>query len=120
MASYIWRFVEFDENGEGIKKGWIPKPKGRSAKSASVHMDLDSFVSPIDGTVISSRPLLEEHNRRHGVTNDLDSLREKTANEMARARNISPYGTKKQRIEAIRDSIERVSSSGYRREQNYE
>ena len=54
------------------------------------------------------------------MTNDLDSLREKTANEMARANNISPYGTKKQRIEAIRDSIERVSSSGYRREQNYE
>jgi len=115
MTAYVWRFVEFDEAGEGTKKGWVPKPKGRAAQSASVHMDMDSFVSPIDGTVISSRPVLEEHNRRHGVTNDLDNLREKTAREMARAGNITPEGSRKERIETIRNSIERASYSGYRR-----
>lgn len=117
MTSYVWRFVEFDAAGEGTKKGWIEKPKKAvvGTRSAAIHMDLDSFVSPIDGTVISSRPGLVEHNRRHGVTNDLDSLKEKTSREMARAGNIKAAGTKKERVAGIRNAIERASSSGYHR-----
>ena len=33
---------------------------------------LKEFVSPIDGTVISSRAKLAAHNKRHGVTNSAD------------------------------------------------
>lgn len=32
--------------------------------------EIEPFKSPLDGTVISSRKQLEEHNRRHGVTQD--------------------------------------------------
>ena len=35
--------------------------------SAAVHGDIDAFVSPIDGTVISDRKQLREHNKRNGV-----------------------------------------------------
>ena len=35
--------------------------------SPAVHGDIDSFVSPIDGTVISDRKQLREHNKRNGV-----------------------------------------------------
>jgi|TARA_R110000796_G_scaffold134980_1_gene251098 MFS superfamily sulfate permease-like transporter len=116
MTAYVWRFVEFDEAGEGTKKGWIEKPKRAMDRSAAIHMDVDAFVSPIDGTIISSRPVLVEHNRRHGVTNDLDSLKEKTSREMARAGNIKAGGTRKERVAEIRNAIERASSSGYHRE----
>ena len=38
-----------------------------SGSSAAIHGDIDSFVSPIDGTVISDRKQLREHNKRNGV-----------------------------------------------------
>ena len=34
--------------------------------------DIEPFVSPIDQTVIGSRPQLEAHNKRHNVTNTAD------------------------------------------------
>lgn len=34
--------------------------------------DIEPFVSPVDGTVITGRKALREHNRRHGVTNAAD------------------------------------------------
>ena len=34
---------------------------------ASVHGDIASFVSPVDGTVISDRKQLREHNKRNNV-----------------------------------------------------
>jgi hypothetical protein len=35
----------------------------------AIHGDLTSFVSPIDGTVISDRKQYDEHCKRHGVVN---------------------------------------------------
>lgn len=40
--------------------------------SVQIMEDIKPFVSPIDKTVISSRPHLEAHNRKHGVTNIAD------------------------------------------------
>lgn len=72
----------------------------------------EPLVSPIDGSRIRNRQQLVEHNRRHGVTNDLDSLREKSQ----RSLNKTPYtGTKAERTAAIVDAIERTQSSGYSR-----
>lgn len=36
-------------------------------KSAAVHRGMQPFVSPVDGTLISSKRGLAEHNKRHGV-----------------------------------------------------
>ena len=35
----------------------------------AIHGDIAPFVSPIDGTVISDRRQLEEHNKRNNVVN---------------------------------------------------
>lgn len=34
--------------------------------------DIEPFVSPVDGTVITGRKALREHNKRHNVTNAAD------------------------------------------------
>ena len=85
---------------------------------AFIRDDIQPYVSPIDGTVIGSRSAERQHNFRHGVSNDIDSLREKT-----RRQNEQPVQTERDRHErklAIKDAIERVSSSGYSRKAQYE
>ena len=72
------------------------------------------YVSPIDGTVIKSRGGLAEHNKRHGVSNDLDHLRE----QAQKSNEKTPVGTVRERKLAIKDAIDRVSSSGFTRRKN--
>ena len=66
------------------------------------------YISPIDGSVIKSRGGLEEHNKRNGVSNDLDHLREQ-------AQRRPEDSSKQERKDAIADTIERMSSSGFNR-----
>ncbi len=40
-----------------------------SRNGAAVHGDIESFVSPVDGSVISDRKQLREHNIRNNVVN---------------------------------------------------
>ena len=59
---------------------WIQDPKTgklipkeeyvrEGPKSAYVQGDIEGFVSPVDGTVISDRRALREHNARNNVVN---------------------------------------------------
>ena len=73
------------------------------------------YVSPIDGSVIKSRGGLAEHNKRHGVSNDLDHLREQAQKSNQRDYEV---GSKHERKLAIKDAIERASSSGFTRRKN--
>lgn len=75
------------------------------------------IISPITGERIANRAQLRDHERRTGQTNDLDSLRQQTTRELNKKPNT---GTKHERKMAIRDSIERASSSGYNRKAQYE
>ena len=56
-------------NGVLYEKGIdeIPGDSGERGRSAAVMGDLDSFTSPIYGTVVSGRAGLREHCRRHDV-----------------------------------------------------
>lgn len=36
---------------------------------AAIHGPIEAFVSPVDGSVISDRRQLREHNKRHNVVN---------------------------------------------------
>lgn len=56
---------------------------GSGNRSATVMGDLESFTSPIDGTVVSGRAGLREHCKKHGVvpTADLKGLPFKQANQ---------------------------------------
>ena len=41
----------------------------RRATAGYVHGDIESFVSPVDGSVITDRKQLREHNKRNNVVN---------------------------------------------------
>ena len=68
--------------------------KRSAPQSAAVHLP-ESFVSPIDGTIIDSKGKLAAHNKRHGVSNDPDSLREK--NEAFKRQQNTPL-SKRERL----------------------
>jgi hypothetical protein len=55
-------------NEDGTSK-FVPADQAarRVDGSAAVQGDIESFVSPIDGTVISDRKQYREHMRKHGV-----------------------------------------------------
>jgi hypothetical protein len=56
----------------------IPKEEwhGQRSGGISIQGDLEPFVSPIDGRVISSRSHLRSHNSQHGVTDSRDYSQE--------------------------------------------
>ena len=39
----------------------------RTFRASAIHGDIQSFVSPVDGTVITDRKQLREHNKRNNV-----------------------------------------------------
>ncbi len=65
--------------------------------------DIEPFVSPVDGTTISGRAALREHNRLHNVTNVADF--ENEWRRKAKERNAMYSGDRgfdaKRRKEAI-------------------
>lgn len=52
---------------------WHEKyPEARTARSATVLGSFEEFRSPLDGSMISDRRQLANHNKKHGVTNVAD------------------------------------------------
>lgn len=90
----------------------------RASARVHIHVDHVDFVSPITGTRIRNNRELLEHNKKHGVSNDLDSLRDQTAK--ANAPKTESRETIHQRKLAIVDAIERASSSGFHRKVEYD
>ena len=80
--------------------------RSRVKDSHFIRLPFFGFISPIDGSGISSEKQLAEHNRKHGVTNDLDHLREQSQQRR-------PQESRAERREDIRDTMERMSSSGF-------
>ena len=58
-------------NEELGKSEFIPvdEAAARRDSGTAIHGPIESFVSPIDGSVISDRKQLREHNKRHNVVN---------------------------------------------------
>ncbi len=87
---------------------WEDKFGKEVRRSAMIMRDIESFVSPIDGTVITSRPKLEAHNKKHGVTNIADYSAghfEKSGIKLAKqARGQTPED-KKDRCELIEKTL---------------
>jgi hypothetical protein len=63
----------------------IPDDGAGLGRSAAVMGDLESFTSPIDGSVVSGRAGLREHCKKHGVvpTAELKGLPPKQAQHSA-------------------------------------
>lgn len=78
--------------------------------SAYVQGDIESFKSPIDGEVITTRKQLAEHNRRHGVTDSRDYSRgyiESRARQRHQKTIAQDSAGKRQRVNHIIEAIER-------------
>ena len=54
-------------NPETGKSEFIPVGKGHQQQAHAVHGDIEPFVSPIDGAVISDRKEYREHCKKHNV-----------------------------------------------------
>lgn len=65
--------------------------------------DIEPFVSPVDGSVITGRAALREHNKRHNVTNVADFKNEWAEKAKQRAQMFTgdPRFDAKRRKEAI-------------------
>jgi hypothetical protein len=86
----------------------IPKEEYRAASrdKGLIIGDIEPFKSPIDGTLITSRSKLRDHNKRHGVTNVQDYGPEWfTRKAKERADNLNGKNNVKERIDAIKQSI---------------
>lgn len=56
-------------NEDGTSRFVPVDEAARRADGVAIHGDIQAFVSPVDGSVISDRKQLREHNERHGVVN---------------------------------------------------
>lgn len=83
----------------------------RSSAHHFVQSDIEPFTSHVDGSHIRTRRDLVEHNKRNGVSNDPDSLKEQAqrANAPKRDSRAERYAKRM----AIKDAIERTQSSGF-------
>lgn len=83
---------------------------GDHHQAAFVQGDIETFKSPIDGSIISDRAHLREHNRKHGVT-DMRDYSPEYIKKRADARQQYLGGTtekaRRDRVNTIMESIER-------------
>lgn len=88
----------------------IPKEeyRGNNVRGPSIHVlpDITPIQSPIDGSVINTRPQLAAHNKRHNVTNSADYSPEFLAGK-AKERNLKATGMDKQSRQEKREYIAR-------------
>ena len=107
------RAAEYAEDGS-IKISCVEAVFEETFRGHYIQSSDVNFISHIDGTHLKSRRDLVNHNRQHGVSNDLDSLREQTAraNEPIRL-------SQRERKNNIADAYERASSSGFSRRVEY-
>ena len=95
-----------------MRKTWVQHPIThklipkedyvRPTNMHAIHGDIDPFISPVDGTVISSRKALQEHNRRHGVVSQAEMGNEGQA---ARQQREDYYAGRSHDTERRRDAI---------------
>jgi hypothetical protein len=75
------RFVQDPQTGRLVPREEYRRPQ----PVHGILPDIEAFVSPVDGRVISSRPRLREHNAEHGVAQHGDYGENNGAAYFARA-----------------------------------
>lgn len=99
------KYIQHPETGKLVPAEEYVRPR---SKSAYVMEDIKPFVSPVDGTVISSRPHLEAHNRRHGVTNSADYSKEYLKSRADQRVKQQTREGRQERVNLIRSALERA------------
>lgn len=93
---------------DGVKYEKGTEPRDNANEAHMVMEDIKPFISPIDGTEITSRPLRDAHMRQHGVTNSSDYSPEflhKRRLERERRMTGNTARDRAQRIELIKRAI---------------
>jgi hypothetical protein len=76
----------------------------------AIFEDIEPFISPITGKVVSSRSQLRQHNKEHGVTDSRDYSEkyfEKKARERQEAMNGRTAADRRDRINILREQFNR-------------
>jgi hypothetical protein len=89
------------------KQALVPIEEHRSDDHTMIMPDIEEFVSPVDGSVISSRSRLREHNRKYGVTNTSDYKEEWKKRAQDRADVFTGRADRRGRIEALKEAFEK-------------
>lgn len=93
---------------------WVSPEEWASENPTAAHRagyyiqpDIEPFVSPVDGRVITGRRALEAHNKRHNVTNVADFSDE--WRETTRQRNAERAArvAREQRIDVLRYAFDK-------------
>ena len=92
------RWIQCLETGKLIPAEEYVRPK---PKTHMVMGDIKPFISPIDRKPVTTRPQLEEHNRRHGVTNSADYPKEWVAERGKSIVRKQEQESKRQRKELL-------------------
>ena len=97
--------TEEDRKKRAITTNAEIKKAALNSKSAYIMKPIEPFKSHVDGSIISDRRQLKEHNQRNGVTNSADY----SANFMNQRRNslgaAQDRTAKKERIEALQQTM---------------
>lgn len=103
-----WRQVY---NEEKDKYELVPIDESARVRGAvqgsAIHGDIQSFVSPVDGTVISDRKQLREHNKRNNVVSAAEFSDEYYARKAEeRRRSMSGEYSRQEQLERKREIYE--------------
>ena len=101
----------------------IDEAAARAAPGVYLHGDIESFISPVDGSVITDRRQLREHNKRNNVVN-ADEFTPEFYADAAKKRSDHYQGktSRKEtqaRREVINEIIERQQRHGQQRRTHY-
>ena len=105
-------------NEETGKHEFIPRDEAAAKRgsTSAIHGDIVSFVSPVDGSVISDRKQLREHNKRNNVVNTDEFTPEFIAGKRKEREEFYSGRRSKQESlsnkQEIYESIERAERNG--------
>jgi len=89
---------------DGIKKE-VFKHAAATSRSAYIMKPIEEFKSNVDGSIISDRKQLADHNKRNGVTNSADYSESYMNNKRSSMAASQEREDKTQRIEALKQTM---------------
>jgi len=104
----VARFIQCPETRKLIPAEDYHRHQAERDLSAFVQEDIKPFVSPVDGSIISTRADLRHHNRKHGVTDPRDygpDWFERKAKERQADMRGESRGSRESRLESIQEAL---------------
>lgn len=106
------KWVQNPTTGKLVPAEEVDWDRYSTLPSQHIMDDIEPFISPVDGTVVTSRSRLREHNARNGVVNyhEFDGEWEKVAAKRQAVAEGRDPEAKKDRLNDIIRSVEKVEA----------